>query len=54
MFFLMYTDMTAVTIHPNKIVLNEVKDNSELLEPSYEKTKQTVGQLNRIATAFPA
>ena len=29
--------MTALTIQSNKIVSNEVKDNSELLEPSYGK-----------------
>ena len=33
--------MTAVTIQCNKIVLNEVKDNLVLLEPSYGKTKRT-------------
>ena len=27
--------MTAVTIQANKIVLNEIKDNYALLEPSY-------------------
>ena len=36
-FLLMHTDMTAVTIQSNKIVLNEVKDNEELLEPSNGK-----------------
>ena len=35
--FLMHADMTAVTIQSNTIVLNEVKDNSALLEPSYGK-----------------
>ena len=30
--------MTAVTIQSNKTVLNEVKDNYALLEPSYRKT----------------
>ena len=35
--FLMHADMTAVAIQPNKIVLNEVKDNKALLEPSYRK-----------------
>ena len=29
--------MTAVTMHSNKIVLNEIKDNYVLLKPSYEK-----------------
>ena len=29
--------MTAVTMQSNKIVLNEVKDNYALLEPSYRK-----------------
>ena len=33
--------MTAVTIQSNKIVSNEVKDNSVLLELSYGKTEQT-------------
>ena len=33
----MHTDMTAVTIQSNKSVLNEVKDNEELLEPSNGK-----------------
>ena len=36
-FFCEHTLMTAVTIHSNKIVLNEVKDNEVLLEPSYRK-----------------
>ena len=31
----MHADMTAVTIQSNKIVLNEVKNKSALLEPSY-------------------
>ena len=35
----MHADMTAVTIQPNKIVLNEVKDNEALLEPSYGKSQ---------------
>ena len=29
--------MTAVTIESNKIILNEVKNNEVLLEPSYGK-----------------
>ena len=33
----MHADMTAITIQSNKIVLNEVKDNWELLAPSYRK-----------------
>ena len=33
----MHVDMTAVTIHSNKIVSNEVKDNQAVLEPSYRK-----------------
>ena len=37
----MHTDVTAVTTQSNKIVVNEGKDNSARLEPSYEKTKQT-------------
>jgi len=36
-YFFVNTLMTAVTIHSNKIVLNEVKDNEVLLEPSYRK-----------------
>ena len=32
--------MTDVTIQPNTIVSNEVKDNLVLLEPSTEKKKQ--------------
>ena len=36
-FFKMHTDMTAVTIQSNKVVSNEVKDNSTLLELSYGK-----------------
>ena len=32
--------MTAVAIQPNKIVLNEVKDNKVLIKPSYGE-KQT-------------
>ena len=31
----MHADMTAVTIQPKKIVLNEVEVNWALLEPSY-------------------
>ena len=34
-FFSMCTDMTDVTIQNNKNVSNAVKDNWELLEPSY-------------------
>ena len=33
----MHTDMTAVTVKSNKIVLNEVKDNKALLKSSYGK-----------------
>ena len=33
--------MTAVTIQSNKIVLNEVKGNQVLLEPSYRKHQMT-------------
>ena len=36
-FFEMHADMTAVTKHSIKIVLNEVQDNEALLEPSYRK-----------------
>ena len=35
----MYADVTAITIQSNKIVLNEVKDNYTLLEPSYGKNQ---------------
>ena len=35
----MHADMEAVTIQFNKIVLNEVKDNEALPEPSYRKKK---------------
>ena len=31
--------MTAVMIQSNKIVLNEVENNSALLEPAYRKKK---------------
>ena len=37
----MYPDMTAATIQSNQIVLNEVKDNYALLEPSYRKKQTT-------------
>ena len=37
--FFMHADMEAVTIQFNKIVLNEVKDNEALPEPSYRKKK---------------
>ena len=33
----MHADMTAVTIHTTKIVLQEAKDNEALLKPSYRK-----------------
>lgn len=36
-FFLMHTDMTAVTIQSYKIISNEIKDSQALLEPSYGK-----------------
>jgi len=40
-FFLMLTDMTAVTIQPNKTILNEVKDNeSHIMEKQKKKTKE--------------
>ena len=45
----MHADMTVVMIQSNKIVSNEVKDNSALLEPSYAKT-QIFGQPNITAT----
>ena len=35
----MYADVTAITIQSNKIVLNEVKDNEVLLEPSHGEKK---------------
>ena len=31
--------MAAVTIQSNKLVLNEVKDNQGLLQPSYRKNQ---------------
>ena len=47
-FFSMHADMTAVTIQPNKIVLNEVKNNQALLEPSYrKKPNELFGQHNK-------
>ena len=45
----MHADRTAVTIQTNKIVLNEVKDNQTLLEPSNRKkttTNEHFGQPN--------
>ena len=36
-FSLIHTDKTAVTIQSNKIVLNEVKGNKAVLDPSYKK-----------------
>ena len=45
-FFLMHTDMTAVTIQSNKIVSNEVEDNKALLWPFYGKK-----QMNFLAHA---
>ena len=36
---LTHADMTVVTIQSIKIVLNEVKDNLTLLEPSYGKNQ---------------
>ena len=36
---LTHADMTVVTIQSTKIVLNEVKDNLTLLEPSYGKNQ---------------
>ena len=39
--------MTAVTIQSNKIVLNELKDNEALLEPSHrEKPNKLFGPPN--------
>ena len=35
----MHADMIAITVQSNKIVSNEVKDNSALLEPAYGKKK---------------
>ena len=47
-FFKVHVDMTAVSIQSNKIVLNEVQDNSALLEPSYgKKPNELFGQPNR-------
>ena len=40
MFFKIHVDMTAVTIQSKKIVLNEVKDNLALLEPSYGRKQK--------------
>ena len=37
--FLMHAYMTAFTIQSNKAVLNEVKDNKALQQPSYIKTE---------------
>ena len=39
--------MTAVTIHSNQTVLNGVKGNQALLEPSYRKN-----QMNFLATQY--
>ena len=40
-------DMTAVKVQSNKIVSNEVKDNSALLEPLYrKKLNEFFGQFN--------
>ena len=36
-FFLMHTDMTAVTIQSYKIISNEIKVSQAPLEPSYGK-----------------
>ena len=45
----MHVDITAVTTQSNKIVLNKVKDNEALLEPSYgKKTNELFGQTNSI------
>ena len=45
----MQADMILVTIQSNKILLNEVKDNEALLEPSYgKKTNDLFGQPNTI------
>ena len=42
-FFLMLTDMTAVTIQPNKTILNEVKDNeSHIMGKTKKKNKRTL------------
>ena len=35
----MHADKTAITIQPNKIVSNEVKNNSVLLELAYKGKK---------------
>ena len=42
----MHANMTAVTIQSNKIVVNEVKHNKTLLEPSYGKKNKLYGQPN--------
>ena len=45
--------MTAVTIQSNKIVLNEIKDNWALLEPSYrKKPNELFGQPNILTSRF--
>ena len=45
----MQADMILVTIQSNKILLNEVKDNEALLEPSYgKKPNELFGQPNTI------
>lgn len=36
-FFLVHTDMTAVTVQSYKIISNEIKDSQALPEPSYDK-----------------
>ena len=41
-FFLMHVDMIAVMILSNKIVLNDIKDNYALLEPSYGKKQMNI------------
>lgn len=54
-FFLIHTDITAVTIQANKIISNEVKDKAPL-EPSHGKKNECFGQPNRkmcVNGAFP-
>ena len=47
----MHTDTTAVKMQSNKIVLNEVKDDEALLEPSYGKNVTNI-LANPINTSY--
>ena len=46
-FFLMLTDMTAVTIQPNKTILNEVKDNESHIMGKTKKKQKNSGYANK-------